>query len=162
MIATESKTYTILDEYIPEMQKHYNKANNLYYDNHELVLGEDCEEQRKVVENINDELEKVIQIVVPEYRMKDKSFPHFPLITLHVDVRPGERRAPPASFQHWIPDKEYTYNVDFHDIELNHKNKTHNVYAVGGGMYEVKRKKVKKEVETAKVKVGERKVKTLD
>ena len=121
------------------------KGNKLYYENHDLVFDETperSEERKKLVESINDEMEKLIQKVVPDYKMQDKSSrPHFPMITLHVDVRPGKRRAPPPSIQHWIPNKEYSFSVKFQDISLNHSNKTHNIYAVGGGMYEVKVKK---------------------
>ena len=99
-----------------EMAKFCNKASVLYYEHHEEFLYKKPEENPHYNEE-HDLLEKMIRVVIPNYKLKEK-YMYRPIIQ-GIKSKP---RSPQPSFSQYIPSPEHGFVMKFEDIYFVHKH----------------------------------------
>ena len=112
-----------------EMAKFCNKASGLYYEHHEEYFNKSDPNHKAIVEAIHDCHEKMIQVVIPDYKLDEEY--EWPSITHskpkdYYDVYRGGRKpkyfTPPSQQQYLPTNKGWGFSMSVAGKHFHHKS----------------------------------------
>lgn len=114
MSRIKGKNYNIEDEHIKQMSKFYDEAESIYYTNHDAFFDKSDPKYSELHSQVYGLFEKMMQVVVPDFKLPDNYNGGFPVIMLSGCGL--------SSFQHYIPSADFGFYITFADYTLIHES----------------------------------------